>query len=348
MKTLITLMVPMLLFSSVGYCAGSGGGPNPGQLDPAEEATLVYMREEEKLARDVYTKLDQSWSEAVFENISESEQRHMDTLLGKLEFFGIEDPVTNDATGVFTDPVLGEMYDDLVSRGMTSLLEAYHAGAYVEEMDIRDLGLAIAETDESPLIKAYGNLQSASRNHLRAFVGHIESMDVDYQAQVLSQEEVDDIVGDLAVTPGKGFSINRGLNDAWYYPATNGQGFYITVYPDCGIIFLGWFTYETELPDESSPAALGDSSHRWLTAQGAYAGAQAELQLHLSSGGTFDSETSVVEHDPYGSVLLQFEDCSSGSVVYDIPSLGLSGIIPIQRIVPDNIAHCENLAEAQQ
>lgn len=348
MKALITMMIPMLLVSGMGYCNGSGGGPNPSQLDPAEEETLVYMREEEKLARDVYTTLDQTWSEAVFENISESEQRHMDTLLGKLQFFGIEDPVTNDATGVFTDPVIDEMYDDLVSRGMTSLLEAYHVGAYIEEMDIRDLGLAIAETDESPLIKAYGNLQSASRNHLRAFVGHIEAMDVDYQAQVLSQAEVDAIVGDLAVVPGEGFRINRGLNDAWYYPATTGQGFYITVYPECEVVFLGWFTFDTEPTDENAPAILGESNHRWLTAQGSYAGAQAELQLHLSSGGIFDSETPAVEHDPYGSILLQFEDCSSGSVVYDIPSLGLSGIIPIQRIVPDNIAHCENLSEAQQ
>jgi hypothetical protein len=271
----------------------------------------------------------------------------MDTLLGKLDFFGVEDPVTNDETGVFTDPAIGEMYDEMVSRGMTSLLEAYYVGAYIEEMDIRDLGAAIVETDESPLIKAYGNLQAASRNHLRAFVGHIEATGTDYQAQILDQQEVDDIVGDLAVAPGKGFSINRGLNDAWFYPATSGQGFYITVYPDCGVIFLGWFTYETELPDEGSTAVLGDPGHRWLTAQGGFAGAQAELQIHRSSGGVFDSVMPVVEHEPYGSILLQFESCSSGSVVYDIPSLGLAGIIPIRRIAPDNVAHCEMLSEAQ-
>lgn len=348
MKALITLMVPMLVASSMGICNGSGAGPNPGQLDAMEESTLVYMREEEKLARDVYNKLNESWNQAVFVSISESEQRHMDTLLGKLEFFGIADPVTDDETGVFTNPALDEMYDSLISRGTTSLLEAYHSGAYIEELDIRDLGMAIASTDERPLIKAYGNLQAASRNHLRAFVGHIEAMGIDYQAQILSQQEVDSIVGDLAVAPGQGFRINQGLNDAWYYPATSGQGFYITVYPECQVVFMGWFTYVTESPDESDPDILVEPGHRWFTAQGAFAGAQAELQLHLSSGPAFDSESSVAEHEPYGSVLLQFESCNSGSVVYDIPSFGLSGIIPIQRIAPDNIAHCENLIGIQQ
>lgn len=347
MNKLIALLIPLLLVSGTAWPTGPGGSPNPGQLASDEKATLLYMREEEKLARDVYTTLNQTWSEAVFENISESEQRHMDTLLSKLDFFGVEDPVTNDESGAFSDPAIGEMYDELVSRGMTTLLEAYYVGAYIEEMDIRDLGAAIVETDEPPLIKAYGNLQAASRNHLRAFVGHIQAMDVVYQAQVLDQAEVDSIVGDLAVAPGKGIKINRGLSDAWYYPATAGQGFYITVYPDCEVIFLGWFTFETELPVESGAAVLGDPGHRWLTAQGGFAGALAELQIHSSSGGVFDSAIPGVEHEPYGSILLQFENCSSGSIVYDIPSLGLAGIIPIQRIVPDNVAHCEMLSAAQ-
>ena len=109
MSKLFTLIIPVLLVSGTAWCAGPGGGPNPGPLDPAEESTLLYMREEEKLARDVYIALDQSWSEPVFENIAESEQRHMDTVLAKLNFFGIDDPVVSDEPGVFTDPAIGEL-----------------------------------------------------------------------------------------------------------------------------------------------------------------------------------------------------------------------------------------------
>ena len=47
-----------------------------------EEATgLIFMREEEKLARDVYLTLYDVWETAVFDNIASSEQTHMDAVL---------------------------------------------------------------------------------------------------------------------------------------------------------------------------------------------------------------------------------------------------------------------------
>jgi hypothetical protein len=171
-------------------------------------------------------------------------------------------------------------------------------------------------------------------------------------AQELSQTDVDEIVGPYGNSPGPGpgpgFKINAGLTDAWYYPLTKGQGFFITVYPDERLVFLAWFTYDTERPDESVTANLGEPGQRWLTALGPYSGSMAELQVSLSSGGVFDSILPTVESEPYGSIVLEFEDCNKGSVLYDIPSIGLAGYIPISRIAPDNAAHCRQLNEASR
>jgi hypothetical protein len=342
MKTIICALLAVMACNSA-FCNGPPGNQNPGELSATEEATLVFMREEEKLARDVYLSLGAVWNEPIFENIAVSEQRHMETLLSKLDLFGVEDPVPSDAIGVFANQQLATWFDQLVSEGLGSALAAYQAGATIEETDIRDLGLAIEETDKPTLINAYENLQAASRNHLRAFVGHIEAAGVDYQAQVLDQDEVDLIVGNYSPPPS-GFTIHAGLNDAWFDPASDGQGFFITVLPDCKTVFLGWFTFETERPDESVVATLGDPGHRWLTAVGEFNGSQADLTLYNTVGGVFATYTPEVSNDLYGALLLEFEDCNSGQVTYDIPTLGLSGIIPIQRVAVDNVDPCNSRA----
>jgi hypothetical protein len=311
-----------------------------GVLSPAEEADLVYIREEEKLARDTYLTLQGYWKENIFRNISRSEQRHMDAMERMLDLYGIPDPVVNNDVGAFTDVDIGALYDSLTARGRESLLEALHVGALIEEMDIADLQDAIDLTDEQPLINSYSNLLAGSRNHLRAFVSHITAQGVEYEAQWLNQSEVDAIVGDYDLPPPEGFSINPGLNDAWYYPETTGQGFVITVFPGRKTVFLAWFTFDIAPPDQNDTAYLGDAGQRWLTAQGTYEGAQAELEIGSMSGGIFDAEEPVPSRTPDGSILLQFEDCNSGSVFYDIPSIGRTGMIPIQRVNSENVAQC--------
>jgi len=142
------------------------------------------------------------------------------------------------------------------------------------------------------------------------------------------------------------FSLNAGLNDAWYYPITDGQGFFITVFPDLGLVSLAWFTYDTELPAEDAQANLGDAGHRWLTALGPIDGDQAVMNITMTSGGIFDTPGGVERTYPPGSdgtITLTFDSCSSGTVEYDIPSIGRQGIIPIQRIANDNIIICEAL-----
>ena len=149
-------------------------------------------------------------------------------------------------------------------------------------------------------------------------------------------------VNPVVAPPQPAFQINAGLNDAWYDPLTDGQGFFITVFPGSGIIFLSWFTYDTALPPDDATAALGDPGHRWLTAQGVYAGNQAVMDITITSGGIFDTMADVSRRDD-GTIILTFNDCTSGTVEYDIPSIDRQGIVPIQRIVNDNVALCTEL-----
>jgi len=136
------------------------------------------------------------------------------------------------------------------------------------------------------------------------------------------------------------FQMNAGLNDAWYNPETDGQGFFITIFPKAGLALLAWFTYDTELPEEGASAILGDAGHRWLTAVGTFAGNQVVLDIEIASGGIFDT-ASEIQRKVDGTIILTFEGCDSGTVEYDIPSIGKQGFVPIQRIVKDNIELCE-------
>jgi len=187
----VSLLTALLVTPAL---AGKGPGRSGGgtALSAAEAATLTFMREEEKLARDVYQAMADEWGLAVFVNIAASEQRHMDSIKTLLDRYGLPDPILG--VGEFSDSSLQDLYDDLIDRGLTSELEALYVGALIEEVDIEDLQDAIAETDHPDLARVYGNLMRGSRNHLRAFVGYIEDLGLDYEAQHLSQEEVDEIL----------------------------------------------------------------------------------------------------------------------------------------------------------
>ena len=151
----------------------------------------------------------------------------------------------------------------------------------------------------------------------------------------------------VTASSGPGFVINNGLNDAWFNAATVGQGFFITVFPELGVIFLAWFTYDTERPLDSIMAFLGEAGHRWLTAFGNYEGNIANLNIELTQGGVFNSADPATTQDPnYGTIEIEFIDCSNAIVRYNIPSLGLMGEIPITRIANDNVPRC--LAEQPQ
>ena len=139
------------------------------------------------------------------------------------------------------------------------------------------------------------------------------------------------------------FLINAAISDAWFFPDTSGQGFFIIVWEDSKTIFLAWFTYDTVRPPEDVTAILGEPGHRWLTALGPYEGDTALLNVFLSSGMIFDSAQPPVDTAQMEDATIEivWSDCRAGILKYDIPTLGLSGEIPIERIVEDKVAACE-------
>jgi hypothetical protein len=160
-----------------------------GSLSNDESADLLYMREEEKLAHDVYIALYDVWGMNVFQNIAASEQTHTDSVLGLLNSYGLTDPVGNNAPGVFVNPDLQALYDQLVASGSQSLVDALRVGAAIEEIDILDLDEAIAQTSLADIVQVYQSLRAGSENHLRSFVSTLERQTGEtYQPQYLSPE----------------------------------------------------------------------------------------------------------------------------------------------------------------
>jgi plastocyanin len=158
------------------------------------------------------------------------------------------------------------------------------------------------------------------------------------------QDRNQNMNGRIVVQAGAaGININAGLNDSWFNPATGGQGFFITVFPDDGTMFLAWFTYEVERPPGDVTAMLGEPGHRWLTAFGPYVGDTATLEIELTQGGVFDASPPAPTQGPDGTMTVVFSDCNTGQVIYDITSVQLTGNVPIRRIANDNIPVCEAL-----
>jgi len=152
------------------------------------------------------------------------------------------------------------------------------------------------------------------------------------------------ILHDLTFTDAieVGFEINAGMSDAWYYPVTDGQGFFVTVFEDTGRVFIAWFTYDTERPPGSATANLGEPGHRWITALGPYEGDTATLTAYLSEGGVFDSASPAVPPaTAIGTITIVWHDCESATLTYELDPPGVTGEIPLQRIVSDNAKYCE-------
>ena len=150
-------------------CMRCGGGGSGGQLTQAEIDGLLYMREEEKLARDSYWTLYTQWHLSIFSKIANSEVMHMSKIKGLLDQYGLPDPAAGKAVGEFSNPVLQQLYDDLMVQGSQSSIEALKVGVAIEEVDIQDLKNYLAQTNKPDIINAYNALLNGSYCHLRAF-----------------------------------------------------------------------------------------------------------------------------------------------------------------------------------
>jgi hypothetical protein len=178
-------------------------GISSGALSDDEIAGLVFMREEEKLAHDVYLTLYEQWGQRTFANIANSEQSHTDAIKALLDAYGLDDPAAERGVGDFADPDLQALYDQLLAEGSASLDAALRVGAAIEEIDILDLEQRIVLTDEVEIIRVYENLIAGSENHLRAFTSVIERQGgTTYQPDYLSQGAYDLIV---SASSGRGY-----------------------------------------------------------------------------------------------------------------------------------------------
>lgn len=205
-KTLVPLLAMLLAgaatVSEAAGPRGNFGGPrNPGRnvvtiapLTAAEAGHLVGLREEEKLARDVYQELADRWQALEFRNIVRSEQRHFDAVGARLATFGLADPAL-PSVGQFANPELQELYNALMTQGSASYVDALRVGATIEDMDIRDVQAAIDATSNSAVKQTYSSLLQASKNHLRAFVSILATQGVEYEPQFIDEVLFDSIVG---------------------------------------------------------------------------------------------------------------------------------------------------------
>ncbi len=191
MKKLLTMGMMIAIASST---AVGTAWAKQGALDTAEKDSLVLMREEEKLARDVYLTFAQKWDNKVFYNISQAEQRHMDKIGQLLEKYQVADPIQNDSIGEFSNPKMRELYQQLVVEGNKDLLSALTVGAKIEDLDIADLMKDSKLIDEKDILQVYDNLTRGSRNHLRAFNRNINKMGGQYQNTYISSELFNQII----------------------------------------------------------------------------------------------------------------------------------------------------------
>lgn len=183
---LITLLLSLSLFFGGFRPAVSAA---QAKLTASEAAHLRFIREEEKLARDIYYVLAEMWDLKIFVKIAESEQRHTDAVRIVIEKYAISDPAKATPPGVFANEELQKLYTILNERGKVSSLEALKIGALTEEKDIADINVAMKDTAKPDLLDLYAYLKDGSSMHLRGFMAEIRQAGGDYSPQFLSQEE---------------------------------------------------------------------------------------------------------------------------------------------------------------
>ncbi|WP_439129993.1 DUF2202 domain-containing protein [Polaribacter sp.] len=159
---------------------------------PEDSEALLFMLEEEKLARDTYEYLDKTWGLNQFANIKKSEQTHMNAIENLLKQSNTSYTILGE--GVFSDPDLQAFYDTFKVDGAKSVVDALKIGATIEDLDIKDLEDYVSETENAQIINVYQSLQCGSRNHLRSFMKGLDKNGGTYTPQFITQDEFNSIV----------------------------------------------------------------------------------------------------------------------------------------------------------
>ncbi len=181
------------------------------ELSSSDVDAILFMKEEEKLARDVYITFSENYSNPIFSNISKSEQQHMNEIDILIEKYSLKDPVNNNSIGVFTNNNLSNLYSNLVNKGLENEIEALKIGATIEDLDIKDLNEKINSSNNQDLIQIFESLKKGSYNHLKAFVSNLESKNENYSPQYISTEEFNSII-DSSNISGQGNNNQQSGN----------------------------------------------------------------------------------------------------------------------------------------
>jgi len=164
-------------------------------LSKEETEGLIYLREEEKLARDVYQAMYEFFPIGPFINIPKSEQQHMDAIKFLLDRYELMDPAYGKGPGEFTNSDLQGLFTKLTESGKVDVKEALKVGALIEEIDIQDLQRELDNhVDNQDIQFVYNNLISGSKNHLRAFTRVLKTYGIEYIPVVLTEQQYLEIV----------------------------------------------------------------------------------------------------------------------------------------------------------
>ena len=166
-----------------------------------DKNALLFMLEEEKLARDTYEYLDELYGINQFSNIKLSEQSHMNAVAKLLEQYNIDYNIL--PYGVFENEEIQGLYDQFVEKGQIDPMNALEVGATIEDLDIVDLEEFIEATSNTSIIAVFESLQCGSRNHLRSLVSVIENSNESYEPQFLSMDAYNEIIDDTNESCGR-------------------------------------------------------------------------------------------------------------------------------------------------
>ncbi len=193
MKKLTLLVLILTALSSCSNDENDIVTQSTTQLTQQEIDDLLFLREEEKLARDVYLFSYDKYAETIFNSISQSEQQHMNSVLTLLNTYGIADPASSER-GVFKNQTLQSLYNDLTTQSDISLLEALKVGATIEDLDLNDIHEDESNTTKEDIINVYEKLSCGSRNHLRSYTSQLILNGESYVPQFISLAEFTEVI----------------------------------------------------------------------------------------------------------------------------------------------------------
>ncbi len=187
----------------LGACSSGGGGllesTPPGlsafpleSLSEEEESGILQIREEEKLARDVYTLLDKKWGLSAFGQIMPSEQKHMDAVAQLINRYDLVDPAQSDV-GRFENAQISALFESLMTKGEQSEMDALQVGMTIEDVDIYDIDEILTRNDNEDIQFVFTNLRRGSVNHLKRFYTDLRAQGGAYTPQYISQELFDQL-----------------------------------------------------------------------------------------------------------------------------------------------------------